>query len=449
MKWKPYPSYAESGVDLLGSIPSHWRVHRLKHLVDVRLSNVDKLTMDDQPVVRLANYVDVYKNDRITTDMDLMVATASDEQIQRLSLAPQDVLITKDSESPDDIAVPAFVPEVIEGVVCGYHLALLRPDAVRLYGEFLHRWLQGKVSKAYFTSHANGMTRYGIGAGDIGDAPIAWAPMEEQKAIARFLARHTTQIDTLITEQRTLIERLREKRRAVISHTVTKGLELGVPTTPSKIEGIDRIPAHWSERRLKTLLYEPLMYGANEAADGDDPDSPRFVRITDIDDSGQLREETFKSLPHAVAEPYLLQEGDVLLARSGATVGKSFIYRQAWGICCFAGYLIRARFNQADGMRARYFAYCCQSDFYWSFVSSNQIQATIQNLSAERYASLRLPCPPISEQAKIEEFLDRENAKIDTLISEAETSIALLQEHRSALITAVVTGKVDVREATS
>ena len=232
MKWKPYPSHIDSGIELLGPIPSHWKARKIKHMADVRLSNVDKLSADGQAIVRLANYVDVYRNERITADMDLMVATATDDQTEKLTLAAQDVVITKDSESPDDIAVPAYVPESMEGVVCGYHLALLRPDGDMLHGGFLFRWLQGKVSQAFFTTHANGMTRYGIGKGDIGDAPILWAPMEEQKAIAAFLDHETAQIDTLIAEQRTLIEWLKEKRQAMTNHLVTKGCLLYTSPSP-------------------------------------------------------------------------------------------------------------------------------------------------------------------------------------------------------------------------
>ena len=118
----------------------------------------------------------------------------------------------------------------------------------------------------------------------------------------------------------------------------------------SGVEWLGEVPEHWDVRRLKSLVEEPLKYGANESAELDDRTLPRFVRITDIDDDGGLRDETFKSLPAEVAEPYLLKEGDVLLARSGATVGKSFIYSNEWGTACFAGYLIRARLRDSHCM---------------------------------------------------------------------------------------------------
>lgn len=198
------------------------------------------------------------------------------------------------------------------------------------------------------------------------------------------------------------------------------------------------VPKHWEVRRLKTLVEEPLKYGANESAELEDRTQPRFVRITDIDDDGGLREETFKSLPAAVAEPYILREGDVLLARSGATVGKSFIYSKEWGTACFAGYLIRARLRDSECM-PKWLYYFCQTNGYWGYVVGSQIQATIQNVSAEKYANLYLPCPPREEQTAIANFLDAETSKIDALVAEQWRLIELLKEKRQAVISHAVT----------
>ena len=153
------------------------------------------------------------------------------------------------------------------------------------------------------------------------------------------------------------------------------------------------VPKHWQVRRLKSLVAEPLKYGANESAEDEDRSQPRFVRITDINDDGGLRDETFKSLPAEIAEPYLLYEGDVLLARSGATVGKSFIYSEEWGTACFAGYLIRARLRPSECLPT-WLSYFCQTDGYWGYVAGSQIQATIQNVSAEKYANLYFAAAP-------------------------------------------------------
>jgi len=207
-------------------------------------------------------------------------------------------------------------------------------------------------------------------------------------------------------------------------------------------ECLGEIPDHWSARRLKHLLAEPLKYGANESAELDDPDLPRFIRITDIDDNGSLRPSTFKSLPEEVARPYLLQDGDLLYARSGATVGKTFLYRSTLGLAAYAGYLIRARFR-ADAILPRFVYYFNQSDQYWNWLNSIFIQATIQNVSAEKYAGLVVPFPPLPEQRGIVDFLDRETARIDALVTKKRRLIELLEEKRTALISHAVTKGLD------
>jgi type I restriction enzyme, S subunit len=155
----------------------------------------------------------------------------------------------------------------------------------------------------------------------------------------------------------------------------------------SRVTWLGEIPAHWEATRLKFLTIEPLKYGANEAAELNDPDLPRYIRITDIREDGSLREETFKSLAEETAAPYFLKQGDLLFARSGATVGKTFRYEASWGRAAYAGYLIRARLDE-QRLDSRFMTYFTQSIWYWDWLRSSFIQATIQNVSAERYANL-------------------------------------------------------------
>ncbi len=447
MSFPKYPKYKASGVEWLGDVPAGWEVSRLKRVCHVFPSNVDKKSHDGETPVKLCNYTDVYYQETITADMEFMAATASTEQIAKFTLRAGDTIITKDSETSNDIAIGAYVPADLPGVVCGYHLSMIRPMA-KTNGAFIKRLFDSVYVKGCVEVRANGLTRVGLGQYEIDNLDLPFPPLAEQVAIAAFLDRETAKIDGLVAEQKRLMELLKEKRQAVISHAVTKGLNPNAKMKPSGIEWLGDVPEHWAVRRLKNLVEEPLKYGANESAELDDRTLPRFVRITDIDDSGGLRDDTFKSLPEIVAEPYLLKEGDVLLARSGATVGKSFIYSMQWGPACFAGYLIRARLNQKVCL-AQWLYYFCQTDGYWGYVIGSQIQATIQNVSAEKYANLYLPVPPLAEQVAIAAFLDRETARFDTLTAEAQRAIDLLQERRTALISAAVTGQIDVRNITT
>lgn len=193
--------------------------------------------------------------------------------------------------------------------------------------------------------------------------------------------------------------------------------------------------------RLKTLAESPLKYGANEAAEFDDREWPRFVRITDVTSDGQLRDETFRSLPPDRATGYELTVGDILMARSGATVGKTFIYDLSWGAACYAGYLIRFRTKKSSCPRFIY--WFMQSENYWANIRSNLIQSTIQNFSAEKFGSIPIPQPPLETQRRIAAFLDEKTARIDGLIEKKRRLLELLAEKRQALITQAVTKGLD------
>jgi len=183
------------------------------------------------------------------------------------------------------------------------------------------------------------------------------------------------------------------------------------------------------------------MYGANEAAECDDSSYPRYIRITDLTDDGKLRDETFKSLEPEKAEPYLLEKGSLLFARSGATVGKTFLFNEDIK-ACFAGYLIKAVFN--DSAIPEYVYYYTQSKVYENWKNSIFIQATIQNIGAEKYANMPFLRPTVQEQKRIIEHLDHRCGEIDKQIGAVTKQIELLREYKQALITEVVTGKFRV-----
>jgi len=215
----------DSGVEWLGKIPAHWEVKRLKTIASVQLSNVDKKSVEGQEPVRLCNYTDVYYNERITADLEFMPATATPEQVRRFALRAGDVLITKDSESWTDIAVPAVVSADLPDVLCGYHLAHIRP-ADRAVGAFLSRAFSAIGPRDQFQVAANGITRYGLGGGAIRIGLFAMPPSPEQRAIAVFLDRETARIDALIAKVRDAIERLKELRTALISAAVTGKIDV-------------------------------------------------------------------------------------------------------------------------------------------------------------------------------------------------------------------------------
>lgn len=210
-----------SGLEWIGDIPEHWEARRLRTLAAVRASGVDKNTNEDEVPVMLCNYVDVYKNDRITAAIDFMKATATPEEIRAFELKAGDVIITKDSESWDDIAIPTFVPEALPGIVCAYHLALIRPFSGEIEGEFLFRAFSSDPVADQFRIAATGVTRFGLAQGAIKGAFFPLPPLEEQRAIIAHINEKCAEISQAISRAEREIELMREYRTRLISDVVT------------------------------------------------------------------------------------------------------------------------------------------------------------------------------------------------------------------------------------
>ena len=214
-----------SGVEWLGDVPEHWEVRRLRTIAEMRVSNVDKLRSEDEYPVRLANYVDVYKNDYITASMPFMYATASSSEIKKFKLELDDVLITKDSETWNDIGVPALVTESADDLLSGYHLALLRPSKGTL-GAYLANTLRSVGVAHQFHVRANGVTRYGLAHVGIQSVRLPLPPLPEQQAIVQHIDRETARINAVIVHARHQIELVEEYRTRLIADVVTGKLDV-------------------------------------------------------------------------------------------------------------------------------------------------------------------------------------------------------------------------------
>jgi len=444
-RYRPYPAYKDSGVEWLGEVPEHWDVLPLKRIAHNNLSNVDKLSVDGEQSIRLCNYVDVYKNDRITADMEFMSATASDEQIKRLSIRRGDVIITKDSETPDDIGVPAFVADDMNGVVCGYHMALLRPYSDISVGAYLSRLLTSTYVRAQFATSAVGMTRFGLGKYDIENVPLPVPPTGDQASIATFLDRETIRLDTLIAKQEKLIEVLQEKRQVLISHAVTKGLNPDVMMKDSGVKWLRKMPAHWKILRIKSLATF-ITSGPRGWSERTGDLGCLFIQSGDLDDTMQIRFHEAKRvevLEDAETERTELHTGDVIVCITGAKTGNV-------AVCNFLPE--RAFINQhlclvrpGREIASAYLGLALKSKIGSTYFDLSQYGLK-QGLSLEDIKEAPVPLPPTDEQAEITRFLDRETAKLDALIEKSRRFIDLLREHRTALISAAVTGKIDVRQ---
>ncbi|NOS91617.1 MAG: hypothetical protein HOP30_06825 [Cyclobacteriaceae bacterium] len=212
---------------VLGKIPKHWEVRRLKFIAEVNFSTVDKHSYKEEKQVRLCNYVDVYKHEYITNDFDFMIATATDAEIKRFTVEKGDVIITKDSETAADIAIPALVVEDLENVVCAYHLAHIKPNRELVESEFLFRLFQSKKINSHFEVAAKGVTRHGLSYDDINSVFLPYPPtLNEQQEIIKHIKTETRTLDIAISKAEREIELIKEYREAMIAEAVTGKIKL-------------------------------------------------------------------------------------------------------------------------------------------------------------------------------------------------------------------------------
>jgi len=262
--------------------------------------------------------------------------------------------------------------------------------------------------------------------------------LAEQRQIAEHLDTKTAVVDCIVRNKQRLLELIREERVTLVSEATSLGLDRNALKKRTGVAWLGETPAHWRVTRLKFIRSGAFLYGAGEPAAGADRNCPRYIRITDLTEDGTLREDTFQSLPEHLAAPYILQDGDVLFARSGATVGKTLRYREEWGRACFASYLVRLRPDRFQ-ILPDYLYYYAQSRAFQHEVRRSTVQATIANVSADRFGNFMIPLPPIEEQGDIVEFLDRRTRLIDSLLRTIGLHIERLREYRSALVVNLVT----------
>ena len=255
---------------------TNWMMATLSDVADVTISNVDKKTKPGEIPIRLCNYTDVYYNQHIRSNIDFMSATATDREIARCSLFKGDVVITKDSEKDDDIGIPAYISENIDGLVCGYHLVILRPKPEKINGAYLFYSLNSRETEHQFHARANGVTRFGLRKADIGTVTVPLPPLAEQRRIAHILGT----LDDKIELNRRMNETLEEMARAIFKdwfvdfgpvRAKMEGREAYLPEEiwrlfPDRLveSELGEVPEGWGVRALGDVM--ELRYGKSLTA---------------------------------------------------------------------------------------------------------------------------------------------------------------------------------------
>lgn len=403
-----YDKYKDSGIAWIGEIPEHWEITSFKRKITINNGKDYKDFLDAEiyPVMGSGGCFAYCSNYMYDGEALLLGRKGTIDK----------PLYVKGKFWAVDTMFYA-IPHANLDCKFAYYLALMFP----------------------FNLYSTSTSLPSLTQTDLGNILVAFPFLSEQQSIATYLDQKCGEIDELITLQEEMITKLQSCKQSVITEAVTKGLDKNVSLKDSGIEWIGEIPEHWICTVFKKFLSEPMQYGANEPAEECNYNDPRYIRITDIKDDGTLRDDTFKSLPLEKAKEYMLTKGDLLFARSGATVGKTFLYKEDYA-ACFAGYLIKARCNKNE-LLPNFVFYYTLSNVYQNWKNSIFIQSTIQNIGADKYSVMPIIIPPLSEQQSIADYLDRKCSEIDELISIKQQKIEKLKDYKKSLIFECVTGK--------
>lgn len=432
--------------------PPRYPLLPLRRLVDIRPSGVNKTIEEHERPIRLCNYVDVYRNRRINADMSFNSGSASDAEIERFALRTGDVLITKDSETPADIAVPALVESAARDLICGYHLALLRPRPAQVHGPFLYYALASDVVRTQFSVRAQGITRFGLTINGIGSVPCPLPPLDAQRAIADFLDRETARIDSLIAKKERQVDGLSARRNALICSAITGGLESpnGEGQLPKASWAndpfADPVPG-WRSVKLRHCVTSSKN-GTWGGEPGSDDVDITCVRVADFrwrDLSVDLSDPTTRSIPREQASKLRLKRGDLLLEKSGGgektPVGRVVEFNADVPAVC-SNFVARVRPTSlvTGSYLGRLLAGLYLIGFSHQFIKQN---TGIQNLDDAALFDSWVRIPPLHRQSEIVSLLDAESQRLAMLRHSIGVSIEALRELRSALITTAVTGQID------
>ena len=210
-----------SSVEWIGDIPKHWEIKRLKYISKVSLSSVDRHEYENELKVKICHYPNVYKSEYIDNDTTLPNGTCSESELKRFSLLDGDILLTKDSESPEDIGVPTLVKGSFKNTVCGYHIAIVRLSSDETISEYVYRFIESKSAKDYFFTESSGITRFGLGKGSIENLVIPCPPKSEQIEISKKIDSMSFKLNKVILRFQSKISLLKEYRQSLISSVIT------------------------------------------------------------------------------------------------------------------------------------------------------------------------------------------------------------------------------------
>ena len=437
-RYKPYPEYKPSDVEWIGDVPEHWWVFGGKRIFRQR---IERAQVDDEQLAATQQYGVIPQS------------LYMKENGQKVVLALKGTDSFRHVEENDFVISLRSFQGGIEhsgysGCVSPAYTVL---DAVKQIDFRYYRYLLKSTPYICALQSSTDSLREGksITYEQFGQISLPLLPMEEQHAIAAFLDRETGKIDRMIGKQERMIELLKEKRQAVISNAVTKGIDPTAPMKDSGIEWLGQIPEHWKALQLRHCL-NGMEQGKSPSCENRMTEEGEWgVLKSGCVNRGEFNQNEHKALP-STAEPfseYEVKRGDLLMSRASGS-------RDLIGS---VGYVseVKSRLLLSDKTFRLKTKPLADKLFLSHEMSSQVVRRQIElaingaeglanNITQSSIRSFYIALPPIDEQKEIVQFLERETAKIDHLIAKAEQAIELMKERRTALISAAVTGKIDV-----
>lgn len=440
MKTLPaYSEYKPSGVGWLGDVPAHWHIGPLKRYARVRygLGQPPPELADGPPLIRATNI----KSGRILEAQMLRVDPAQVPESRNATLSAGEIIVVRSGAYTGDSAI---IPSQYHGAISGYDMVVTVRQGFSPY--FAWQLLSPEVRQLQFGFWSLRAAQPHLNAEELHSTVVVVAPPSEQWAIAAFLDRETARIEGLVAKKERLIALLQEKRTALISHAVTKGLNPNAPMKDSGVEWLGQIPAHWS---LKKIGYFARI------GNGSTPqrENPTYWQDGSFPwlNSSVVNDAVVGAPPYYVTKVALkechlpiVKPGTVLVAITGEgkTRGKAAVLDYEATINQHIAFLA----PDSRAANPHFIRFSLESVYEVLRVLSEGAGSTKGALTCEQLRQFKIPLPPFHEQLSIVQWLNSETAKLDALIAKIRTGIERLREYRTALISAAVTGKIDVRQ---
>ena len=432
-RYAAYPEYKASEVAWLGQMPAHWGLLKTKRIFD----------RVQRPVRPEDGIVTAFRDGQVTLRSNRRMDgfTNAAKEIGYQGVRKGDLLVhamdgfagaigVSDSDGKCSPVCSVCVPKETASLDVHYYGYLVRQLAVTDFITSLAKGIRERSTEFRFSEFAI--------------LPLTVPPLDEQTQIAKFLDYETAKIDALVAKQQQLIALLQEKRQAVISHAVTKGLNPAAPLRDSGVEWLGDVPAHWTVTKVRNRYEVQLGKMLKQSQITGESLNP-YLSVFDVQ-WGQINVSDLSQMDFDIREQekYRLQPGDLIVNEGGSYVGRSAIWQGELENCFYQKALHRMRpLSKEDTTRFLYYVMMFATKKGVFVAGGNQ--TTIDHLTASQLNNYKFPFPPIAEQIQIASHLDDINLKFERLISKAEAAVELLQERRTALIAAAVTGKIDVR----